>query len=115
MDVDASPTSTQEDSSHSKQKDSSLNYFSTIPKQVADAEIRWALNCVAFQFLASSSNGMNELFKSMFSDSEIVSYYSMSESKYRYITSFGIGPYFAKTMAVAVKNHLLIASGLMSH
>ncbi|KXJ27612.1 hypothetical protein AC249_AIPGENE7592 [Exaiptasia diaphana] len=47
--------------------------------------------------------GMNDLFKKMFSDSEIVSLYSMSDSKYRYLTTFGIAPHFAKLLSEDVK------------
>ena len=54
-------------------------------------------------FSAASNVGMNALFKKMFSDSEIVSLYSMSESKYRYVTTFGIGPHFAKILVDQVK------------
>lgn len=39
----------------------------------------------------------------MFCDSEIASQYSMSESKYRYLTTFGIGPHFAKMLTARVK------------
>ena len=46
---------------------------------------------------------MNDLFKRMFSDSEIAANYSMSESKFRYVTTFGLGPYFAKKLLYDVK------------
>lgn len=39
----------------------------------------------------------------MFNDSEIVSLYSMSLSKYRYLTTFGIGPHFSKMLTDEVK------------
>ena len=39
----------------------------------------------------------------MFSDSEIAASYSMSESKFRYVTTFGLGPYFAKKLFYDVK------------
>lgn len=90
-------------SSQSKEKQSSLHRLSTLSKQVADAEILWALNCVDSHFSAASNIGINTLFKRMFCDSEIASLYSMSESKYRYVTSFGIGPYFAKKLVNQVK------------
>ena len=34
----------------------------------------------------------------MFSDSEIAKTYSMSETKYRYVATFGLGPYFSSKL-----------------
>lgn len=39
----------------------------------------------------------------MFSDSEIAATYSMSGSKFRCVTKFGLGPYFAKKLLYDVK------------
>lgn len=39
----------------------------------------------------------------MFSDSEIAATYSMSGSKFRCVTTFGLGPYFAKKLLYDVK------------
>ena len=58
---------------------------------------------MASLFSTSSNKAMNALFKSMFSHSKTASYYSISESKYNYIRSFGIGPYFIKRLADEVK------------
>ena len=69
-----------------------LHHLSTLSKKVADAELLWALNCVSSHFSASNVN-INALFKKMFSDSEIAFMYSMSEMKFRYLTTFGLGPY----------------------
>ena len=82
---------------------SSLHHLSTMSKKVTDAEIFWALNCVNSHVSASSNVGINALFKRMFNDSEIVSLYSMSESKYRYLTTFGLGPHFSKLLLEKVK------------
>ncbi|EDO35600.1 predicted protein [Nematostella vectensis] len=84
-------------------KQSSLHHLSSLSKKVADAEILWALNSVDSHFSASSNVGMNALFKTMFSDSEVASLYFMSESKYRYMTTFGIGPQFSKLLLADVK------------
>ena len=54
-------------------------------------------------FSGSSNTGVNDLFKRMFSDSEIAANYSMSESKFRYVTTFGLGPYFARKLLYDVK------------
>lgn len=84
-------------------KRSSIHYLSTLSKKVSDAELLWALNRVKSHFSAASNIGMNELFKKMFSDSEIVSLYSMSESKYRYLKTFEIGLHFSKMLTDQVK------------
>lgn len=89
--------------SQNMDKRPSIHHLSTLSKKVSDAELLWALNCVNSHFSAASNIGMNELFKRMFSDSEIVSLYSMSESKYRYLTTFGIGPHFSKMLTDQVK------------
>ena len=39
----------------------------------------------------------------MFGDSAIAANYSMSESNFRYVTTFGLGPYFAKKLLYDVK------------
>ena len=69
-----------------------------LSKRVADAEILWALKCVYSHFSGNSSVGVNDSFKRMFSDSEIAVNYSMSESKFRYVTTFELGPYFTRKL-----------------
>ena len=81
----ATPTTS---SSANNENQSSLHHLSTLSMKVAHAEILSALNCVNSHFSASSNVGINALFKKMFDDSEIVSLYSMSESKYRYLATF---------------------------
>ena len=66
----------------------SLSDLWTLSKKVADAEISWALKCVSSHFSGSSNTGVNDLFKRMFSDSQIAANYSMSESKFRYVTTY---------------------------
>lgn len=80
-----------------------MSNLCTLSKIVADADIVWALNCVSSHFSGNSNTGVNDLFKRMFSDSEIAATYSMIESKFRYVTTFGLGPYFAKKLLYNVK------------
>ena len=85
----------------------------TLSKKVAHAEILWALKCVSSHFSRNSNPGVNDLFKRMFSDSEIAATYSMSGSKFRCVTTFGLGPYFAKKLLYDVKQapaHALLFS-----
>lgn len=74
-----------------------------LSKKVADTEILWALKCVYSHFSGNSSFGVNDLVKRMFSDSEIAVDYSMSESKFRYVTTFELGPYFTKKLLYDVE------------
>lgn len=76
----------------------SLSDLCMLSKKVAEAEILWALKCVSSHFSGNSNTGVNDLFKRMFSDSEIAANYSMSKSKFRYVATFGLGPYFAKKL-----------------
>ena len=73
----------------------SLHNLSNLSKSIADTEILWSLKCVELHLSAYSNIGMNELFRKMFCDSQIAEGYSLSESKYRYVTTFGLGPHFA--------------------
>ena len=74
-----------------------------LSKKVADTEILWALKCVYSHFSGNSSFGVNDLVKRMFSDSEIAVDYSMSESKFRYVTTFELGLYFTRKLLYNVE------------
>ena len=69
----------------------------------ADVEILWPLKCVYSHFSGNSNVGVNDLFKRMFSDSKIAANYLMSESKFRYVTTFGLSPYFTRKLLNDVK------------
>ena len=69
-----------------------LTDLCTLSKNIADTEILWALNCVYFHLSGNSNFGVNDLFKRMFSDSEIALNYLMSESKFRYVNLAHISP-----------------------
>ena len=56
--------------------------------------------------MGHSNVGVNDLFKRMFTDSENAENYSMSETKYSYIITFGLGPLFAKKLIYDVKRSL---------
>ena len=72
-------------------------------EKVTDAQILWGLKCVNSHFSGNSIAGVNDLFKRMFSNSEIVANYSPSKSKFRYVTTFGLGPHFARKLLYDVK------------
>ena len=68
----------------------SLTNLCTLSKKIADTEIVWALKCVYSHFSGNSNVGVNDLFKRIVSDSEIAPNHSMSESKFRYVTTWPI-------------------------
>ena len=75
-----------------------LHHLSSLAKKATDAEILWTLKSVYSHFSAHSNIGMNDLFQRMFTDSQIAQTYSLSESKFRYVTTFGLGPYLSKKL-----------------
>ena len=77
--------------------------LSMLSKKVTDAEILWGLICVNSHFSGNSNAGVNDLFKIMFSYTAISANYSMSESKFRHITTFRLGPHFARKLLYHVK------------
>ena len=75
----------------SSAQSSSLHHLSTLGKKITDAEILWTLKCVHSHSSAHANMGMNDLLQHMFTNSEIAQAYSLSESKFRYVTTFGLG------------------------
>jgi len=74
-----------------------------LSKKVADAEILWAFKCVYSHFSGNSNVGENDLFKRLFSDSEIAANFSMSDSKFSRAITFGLCPHFARKLSYDVK------------
>jgi len=59
----------------------------------AMAECRWVMHCIDKNFSAASCENLQELFKKMFGE-EAVNSFSISRTKFRYLLSHGLGPYF---------------------
>ena len=62
------------------------------------AEIMWALNCVSHGYSGNSCAAVNDLFQSMFPDSEIAKEFKMGANKIAYILNFGIASYFQEEL-----------------
>ena len=73
-----------------------------IPALVVKAEIVWALKIVMSHFLLRSYLELNDLFK-LFSNSQIVSKFSLSKTKCSYIINFGLAPYFSEVLFSQIK------------
>ena len=68
------------------------------------AEIIWALKSVSSGFSNNSCNESNELFRTMFPDSNIAKQFRLGEGKLRYIVNFGLAPYFKELLTGDVTN-----------
>ena len=62
------------------------------------AEIKWALKIVNSHFSFRSCSDINELFRSMFSDSRIAKSFKLSKTKFAYLINFGVGSYFKEVL-----------------
>ena len=62
------------------------------------AEIIWALKSVTSGFSNNSCNESNELFRTMFPDSNIAKQFMLGEDKLRYAVNFGLAPYFKELL-----------------
>ena len=64
----------------------------------------WALKSVTSGFPNNSCNESNELFRTMFPDSNIAKQFMLGEDKQRYIVNFGLAPYFKELLTGDVTN-----------
>ena len=58
------------------------------------AEIIWAMKSISSNYSYNSCQGIPELFKVMFPESDTVQAFAMSKTKLRYIVHYGLAPYF---------------------
>ena len=76
------------------QKQLTLTLKSADSKEKRKAEIVWALKCVVYDYSASSAEDISNLFKTLFSDSQIATEFQMSCNKLTYLINFGVALYF---------------------
>ena len=69
-----------------------------VSSAVMAAEIKWALKIVTSHFSFRSCSDINELFRSMFSDSRIAKSFKLSKTKFAYLINFGVGSYFKEVL-----------------
>jgi hypothetical protein len=70
---------------------------------VAKAEILSTLNAVNNHHSFRSQEANNSLYREMFPDSSIAAEYSCAETKARYMTVYGLGPYFLSELKKSVR------------
>ena len=79
-------------------KQMTLRFNSTDSVDKRKAEIMWALKCVICDWSINSAEKIPDLFKVMFSDSQIASEFQMSGTKLSYLINFGIAPHFRQLL-----------------
>lgn len=62
------------------------------------AEVLWILHTIYDQHSYNSNEGISEIFKVMFDDSEIAAAFTCGKNKTSYITKFGLAPYITKLL-----------------
>ena len=74
-----------------------------VPLSSTDAEMRWVLKVVMAQFTFHSCLDIKDLFIPMFGEQEVLSKFSLSKTKYTYITNYEIAPYFKESLTQCIK------------
>ena len=70
---------------------------------VLTAETLWILQAIMSGYSVNSCDGLGELFKAMFPDSEIAQKMKLGRTRIGYIINYGLGPYFKKLMIESVE------------
>ena len=81
-----------------------------LPDAVTDAEIRWTLKNVLSSFSFRSSDGLSDLFKSMFPDSAIAQKFTLQKDKCAYYINYGIAPHFRSVLVGEVQKSEFFAA-----
>ena len=69
---------------------------------ILTAEIYWALFAMEKHHSYSSFEGLNEILTKMFPTCEVARKFACSETKARYLTTFGLGPHFLDHVGLVV-------------
>ena len=80
---------------------SSLEYL-VIPLSIIHAEIRWTMKLVLSNLSFRSCLGLNDLFQSMFYDSDIAKGFKLSKMKCSYYVNYGLAPFYKKKLIAEV-------------
>lgn len=75
----------------------------SISNERLKAEILWTLKSAESHYSCRSSEGVSDLFRLMFPDSEVASQFKCGETKCRYLLTFGIAPHFSELLRGTVK------------
>ena len=99
---ETSPPESSKSAPASQQAPPTLDQLITSP-HVINAEILWCLKVVMSHMSFRSCLGLNDMFKTMFSDSAIAHGFALSKTKCAYALNFGIAPYYRELLVAEVK------------
>ncbi|XP_041668456.1 uncharacterized protein LOC121526132 isoform X4 [Cheilinus undulatus] len=72
------------------------------------SEVLWILNTVVKHQSYNSNEGIGELFRSMFPDSQIASTFASGKDKTAYITCFGLAPFIKNELICSVNKSFFV-------
>ncbi|CAF0949463.1 unnamed protein product [Adineta ricciae] len=72
-------------------------------EQVTKAEAIWSLNVARRGFSYNSCDGLGDIFRAMFPDSNIAQQFNIQSKKMSYVMYHGIGPYFHQELVKQLK------------
>ena len=75
----------------------------TVPTGALLAEVLWTLKVISSYCSLRSFLGLTELFRAMFSNSEIAKSFKLSKTKCGYFINFGLAPYFTDLLVKEIK------------
>ena len=70
---------------------------------VITAEIRWVMKVVTSYFSFQSCLDLNNLFKTMFYDSDVAKCFALSKTKCSYYITYGVAPFYKGNLIADIK------------
>ena len=74
-----------------------------VPVTTLQTEILWTLKVASNHFSLRLCLGLNKLFRSLFTENEIVKYFQLSKTKCGYIMNFVLAPHFKDLLLKEIK------------
>ena len=74
-----------------------------VPVTTLQTEILWTLKIASNHFSLRLCLGLNKLFRSLFTENEIVKYFQLSKTKCGYIMNFVLAPHFKDLLLKEIK------------
>ena len=71
---------------------------------VIKADILWVLKCITSSYSINSCTHIEELFRTMFPDSEVAKKFQVGPNKVKYLTNYGIKLYVKSLLDESIKN-----------
>ena len=81
-----------------------IDLWATFGSTALKGEVLWTLNTAAKHQLYNSNDGIAELFKCMFPDSDVAKRFACGGDKTSYVTKFGLAGYTERDLVSKVNN-----------